>query len=38
MAGSCVLDTNVVISLLGNDPVVKARLETSERVGIPAIV
>jgi len=38
MAGSYVLDTNVVISLLGNDPVVRARLETSERVGIPAIV
>ena len=38
MAGSYVLDTNVVISLLGNDPGVKAQLETSERVGIPAIV
>jgi tRNA(fMet)-specific endonuclease VapC len=38
MAGSYVLDTNVVISLLGNDPAVKGRLETSERVGIPAIV
>jgi predicted nucleic acid-binding protein len=38
MAGSYVLDTNVVISLLGNDPGVKAQLEASERVGIPAIV
>ena len=38
MAGSYVLDTNVVISLLGNDPGVKAQLEGSERVGIPAIV
>jgi tRNA(fMet)-specific endonuclease VapC len=38
MSGSYILDTNIVIALFGNDPIVAKEIATADEIYLPAIV